>query len=80
MARIAFVGEDVDGNLKDVPGGLIDDMVGKGGQVHPDEAQDQQAGIGHGLRAEGAAAAALVHRVLDRPGAAVLEEQEYRGS
>ncbi len=55
--QVDFLGEDLDGNLKDVPGGLVDDVVGKGGQVHPDEAQDQEAGIGHGLRTEGAAAA-----------------------
>ena len=61
--QINLVGEDRGGNLKDVPGGLVDDMVGKGGQVHAQEGQDQQAGIGHGLGAEGAAAATLVHRV-----------------
>ena len=54
------MGEDVGGNLKDVPGGLIHDMVGKGRQVHPDEAQDQQAGIGHDLGAEGAAVPPLL--------------------
>src|SRR5208282_1849241 len=74
--QISLVGEDFNGNLKDGPAGLIHQMVGEIAQVDPDEAQDQQAGIGHGLRAESAAAAALIHGVPDRPGAAILEEQD----